>query len=379
MSRRSIRRILAYINNGETPLFQSPRDMLLRRAALLVLTLMTLGSGILAILHQLEPNPLLINLIVPPSNCLIFLFLLLFLFRNPDSLVPVLWAGAMTLLVSMVFVVWYVVLQATFSAEVTLIESFPPISAVPLAFIVTLFVFARPGQVLVIAIASWILISLPVLVYLAIHPVELLTPRGLEMVLTLGPIMGIVSVLMPLFQGIEAKISLLHSERTQLQILSERDPLTQLRNRRTISKIFTNHSEKRKLHLGVIMFDIDHFKKINDEHGHGVGDAVLCEIADRCLSGLRREDIFARWGGEEFLALIHEVEDAALQRIAEELRLLVSSEAIEPVGKVTASFGVTRLFPTDSLESVIQRVDEAMYEAKRGGRNKIVTNWGPSG
>ena len=187
--------------------------------------------------------------------------------------------------------------------------------------------------------------------------------------------MIIVSALIPLHKGIEQKMLSLQKERAQMQLLSERDPLTQLYNRRGIENVFSNFAiatQARQSNIGAILFDIDRFKSINDRYGHNIGDIVLSQVTQRCQERLRQDDLFARWGGEEFLILVQGVEEKVLHRIAEDLRAIISAEPIEPVGIVTASFGVTQFYPTDSMESLLKRADEAMYLAKHQGRDRVV-------
>jgi len=354
---------------------QNPHDYFIRRAALLILTLVVLGTGFITFLHHSESNAQLIDLILPPIVSIVHLILLQHLYRNPDSLVQVLWINITSLLSAIAISAWYFTWQATFSADIKLIETLPPFSCFPLALIVTMFVFTRPKQVLITLVVSWLLIAFPILTYLTLHSDELFTPRGLEMMLTLGPTMTTVLVLILMYRSIEEKMALLESEHAQMQTLSERDPLTQAYNRRRMENALSDLATKNDLIFGLIMFDIDHFKKINDKYGHSIGDTVLRETVQRCKAILRKDDIFARWGGEEFLILIQGAGDKALYRIAEDLRIVISDEPIIPIEKVTASFGVTRFYPSDSVGTLLQRVDEAMYLAKQQGRNRVVTQW----
>jgi diguanylate cyclase (GGDEF)-like protein len=192
------------------------------------------------------------------------------------------------------------------------------------------------------------------------------------MAIALGPVMGMVLLLIPFHRGVEHKITSLQSERSQLQILSERDSLTQLYNRRAAENCLADFVAEANPSNGIVLFDIDRFKSINDRFGHGVGDIVLRQVAQRCAALVRKDDLLARWGGEEFLILIRGADDRNLYAIAEDLRYAIASEPIEPVGTVTASFGVTQIHATDSVDSLLKRADEAMYEAKEAGRNRVV-------
>ena len=128
------------------------------------------------------------------------------------------------------------------------------------------------------AIIAWLVIALPILLYLIVNPQELFTPRGLEMAFTLGPIMAGVAVLVPFHRGVEKTVQSLRRDRARIQLLAELDPLTQIYNRRGFEKILKELIVSRPVPLGIILFDIDHFKRINDQHGHGVGDTVLAGV-----------------------------------------------------------------------------------------------------
>jgi diguanylate cyclase (GGDEF)-like protein len=128
--------------------------------------------------------------------------------------------------------------------------------------------------------------------------------------------------------------------------------------------------------LSLVMFDIDHFKKINDQHGHLTGDYVLREIAKRLLQRIRREELLARYGGEEFAAVLPETGKDGAMEFGEQIRQLVAREPFEFEGDklaVTISVGVSVLDgqPVEPA-SFIREADENLYRAKRGGRNRVV-------
>ena len=208
--------------------------------------------------------------------------------------------------------------------------------------------------------------------YLLLHPTQLQTHRGEDMVIVLGPVMLLVLAYIPFQRGIEQHISALHAEREKLQELAEKDALTGLHNRRAGEAFLRTLMLSSGSQLELTIFDIDHFKAVNDQHGHAVGDLVLREIATRCSARLLNGELVARWGGEEFL-LVHPVNsETPIGHKAEELRLVITAESIGTVGVISASFGVTRLLASDTIASMLQRADEALYEAKRSGRNRVV-------
>lgn len=121
----------------------------------------------------------------------------------------------------------------------------------------------------------------------------------------------------------------------------------------------------------VVVLDLDNFKQINDKFGHQVGDDVLQEFSALIKENIREEDIFARWGGEEFLLLLkHTTLKNAIDK-AEALCKLVDSHAFSHIGHITASLGITWISDKDTLHSVILRADKALYEAKKAGKNRV--------
>ncbi|MFO1225718.1 diguanylate cyclase domain-containing protein [Roseateles sp.] len=165
-----------------------------------------------------------------------------------------------------------------------------------------------------------------------------------------------------------------HALRTQ----SERDPLTNLSNRRHLLAVMARHAE-REFQGALLMLDLDHFKRINDEHGHAAGDAVIIETARRIEQVVRGSDLVVRWGGEEFLIFAPELDPAALQHLAERLLRAIGSRPIATEAgplAVTASLGWASfpLHPTLRLswEQAVNWVDMALYKAKADGRYRAV-------
>jgi two-component system, cell cycle response regulator len=126
--------------------------------------------------------------------------------------------------------------------------------------------------------------------------------------------------------------------------------------------------------LALVFADIDHFKKINDTHGHVAGDAVLAAVARVMTSAIRAEDVLARWGGEEFSVICREIDHAGAQVLGERLRAAVQAHRFEHAGKVipvTISVGAAVERKIDDAHAFIAAADAAMYEAKRTGRNRV--------
>ncbi len=156
------------------------------------------------------------------------------------------------------------------------------------------------------------------------------------------------------------------------------DPLTGLHNRRWLSEripVEQARAARDKTPLSAILFDLDHFKQINDRHGHDTGDHVLMAVADVMRDCLRRYDIAARIGGEEFCLILPRTGEAEAIAIAERLRTKFEALSVEPLarGRVTASFGVYEAMAEESMQQILLHADRALYAAKHGGRNRVAS------
>ncbi|MCL5024870.1 MAG: diguanylate cyclase [Nitrospirae bacterium] len=164
------------------------------------------------------------------------------------------------------------------------------------------------------------------------------------------------------------------------KLLADTDPLTNLFNRRSF-EVILEHEFRQVVRfpfpLSCLMIDIDHFKRVNDMYGHRAGDTVLVQTARIFKSALRRSDAAARWGGEEFLILLPQTENAGAVKVAQKLLKKVSVHRFSglPDESITVSIGVAGLPDPciNSGESLVNAADRAMYEAKRRGRNTVVS------
>lgn len=192
----------------------------------------------------------------------------------------------------------------------------------------------------------------------------------------------IIAIMAPIVVGIMA-LNVLHVQkmRDELEQQAHADPLTGLLNRRAFNEALAREHRRMartKSNGAIILIDLDHFKHINDLHGHCAGDLVLKAVADALKSGLRPSmDYVARWGGEEFIALLTHTDLKGAKTAAD--RLCRTIEELDPsIGKicigVTASFGVTELQSGASFDEIIDQADRCLYEAKKQGRNKVVSS-----
>lgn len=160
------------------------------------------------------------------------------------------------------------------------------------------------------------------------------------------------------------------------------DALTGIGNRAHLEgrlRALIKEFERRPGEAAVLVMDIDHFKQVNDTHGHEVGDRVLRMVAATLRQNLRATDVVGRWGGEEFLAILYEVNsDDDLRRVCEKLRNLVACSRLDVAGEgvsvgvsVTLSLGATLLREEDTPATIVRRADELMYQSKHAGRDRV--------
>lgn len=160
---------------------------------------------------------------------------------------------------------------------------------------------------------------------------------------------------------------------------SYRDPLTKIGNRGAFDETLEREISAFKRHLSnfsLLMIDIDHFKKINDQHGHIVGDAVLKSIANTLKNTIRRSDKVFRYGGEEFVIILSNTHQAGARLIAERLRneLKAVNNYSGKTLKITASLGLSSSDTHEDINNILYQADKALYEAKAQGRDRVVTH-----
>lgn len=178
-------------------------------------------------------------------------------------------------------------------------------------------------------------------------------------------------------QTLEHSLDRMMYQDEQLRRKVDTDALTGLASHAHVLEVLATalkQAHKKSQHLCVIMADLDHFKDVNDSHGHLVGDKVLQDVAARMRSATRDFDTAGRYGGEEFLIVLKNTTLERAQEVAERIRLRVAKEPVHIHGKqvkITISQGISMAAPDDSPESLIRRADDALYTAKAEGRNCV--------
>ena len=354
---------------------QDPNDRYVRVAVLVMLSLALLAGVCATTIHWLGQVRRPMDLIVPPLASLLFGGLIVALLRRPAWVIGIARIALGVSALALIAPAWLYTAQASLSPEVRLIDNLPPVSSLFVVFLVMLMIFLPGRRAFVAAALGWMLIALPVLLYLLSHRPELWTPRGKDLAMAYGPVSIMVVVLLPVQRGLVGKIQRLASERDVMEVMLHRDPLTGAQSRllgeRVLREALAGHAT-----AGVVMLDLDRFKAINDTYGHPVGDSVLRAVADGCKWLLRTNECIARWGGEEFLVIVPNVDTAGLQRVAERLRAAIAAVSVAPVPQVTASLGTTLLQAGDTLDTVLQRADQALYRAKEQGGNRVCSGDG---
>lgn len=175
-------------------------------------------------------------------------------------------------------------------------------------------------------------------------------------------------------KGFADMASQVASNISNLEHVSETDALTNIRNRSAIDKALLNEMYRFERHgapCAILMVDIDHFKGVNDRYGHLIGDKVLIDVAKVLTAAIRMSDILGRWGGEEFIIVCPGTDVESARFVAERIRSRIAEHRFDGPGHVTVSIGVGEFEKGKSVEHAVQNADEALYRAKREGRNRV--------
>lgn len=177
-----------------------------------------------------------------------------------------------------------------------------------------------------------------------------------------------------LWTGILLDITKRVAAEEKIHSLAITDGLTGINNRQEFNRLLDQEIDRATRYgtpMALIMYDLDHFKRVNDRFGHDTGDDVLRKVAELTNRYIRSTDLHGRWGGEEFMVILPQSGLDAAREVAEKLRKAIANHIFDKAGTVTASYGVVELTAKESSKSLTQRVDEALYRAKERGRNRV--------
>ena len=177
-------------------------------------------------------------------------------------------------------------------------------------------------------------------------------------------------------EELEKYLEALEIEKSEYEKSSKEDPLTGCLNRAGFSSILLREQEnlsKNGCPVSFVILDIDHFKDVNDTYGHSVGDEVLVNLTRLIRDKIRNTDALVRWGGEEFVILCSDTPIQNAQFLAEKLRVAIEGAVLIKQQQVTCSFGIAEMIPGEDPKKLFERADKALYSAKEGGRNRVVS------
>lgn len=207
--------------------------------------------------------------------------------------------------------------------------------------------------------------------YMLLHPLKIHKAK-----ITLGHVTTIFEVRISVLKvSDDTRYVVIFNDISTMQRQTMTDPLTQIPNRFHFTMVFDHIiqvAKRGEKPLSIVFFDIDHFKDVNDRYGHLVGDTVLKEIATMVSQRIRRSDIVARWGGEEFVLLLPDTDLDEAVRVADMLKNGLNDKDFDHIGNITCSFGVAVLEANEDAQHFLSRADQLLYEAKNTGRNKVV-------
>ncbi len=241
----------------------------------------------------------------------------------------------------------------------------------------------RVGMVLRLALVAWGVLAAAVALHvgLAAEPADAsLDLAHLAAAFIMFVAVGVLSGRMSRIRArLTAQREQLNEALARIEALANRDALTGLFNRRFADEVLQQAVQRQRRQsnapLCLALVDLDHFKRINDQHGHAVGDAVLCAFAGVGLSTLRGTDTLARWGGEEFLLILQGSDLLAAEQALTRLRGAVTGTELPAAGgalRYTFSAGLTAWRPGDAVQHLLDRADRALYQAKSEGRDRVV-------
>lgn len=304
-----------------------------------------------------------------PVGIVYFSTVLFILWRKPHRLRFVILVMYLALSIRVTALLIYVLLAPASVVDTLLLWA---IGWMPVAYALPFLVFRDRLAFLVSmsTLSLWIILSV---VYVALH---FTNHQSTALFLVIAQIFaaGIVMIMfVALYGRLRGLYMFSRKSALQMETIANTDFLLQIPNRRAL-QIELNKELGRigdmRVPLSIILIDIDHFKEINDKHGHAMGDKILIDMASVILRLVDPSCYFGRWGGEEFLLILPSTNGIEACNTAEEFRSLIHIYCF-PVDHVTASFGVAEYRSGDTMDSILKRADDALYKSKRLGRNRV--------
>lgn len=290
------------------------------------------------------------------------------LYLRPGSLQKVVTTVYITFISYLLSSYYYIVLYQGFASEASSYMLATLALWLPLSYVVG-YVFFSPQAAVRSSLGIYAAICLPQLILVG-------TETSLGSQITFAILVSHPVYIAALWGVARLKLdaSGIHALAKSMSVAATVDQLTGVANRRAILHALesvTRVLASSERPVALMLFDVDHFKSINDRYGHAMGDKVLVTLAQHATSHLRASDLLGRWGGEEFMILALDQTGPQALQMAERLRSDLEQIIYPDVGSVTVSIGVTTLLATDDAERFVSRADVALYRAKGNGRNRV--------
>ncbi|UTV99784.1 GGDEF domain-containing protein [Marinomonas rhizomae] len=326
-------------------------------------------STAFAIFFNIYPTAHIIDSIIPSIDAIVLLTVLIYYHYNPHSdinkvIIFYILFFIITFSPATIYYVWM-----AWNNEWRFVDEYPPVSGLIMA-VIMLGIIMLPKQYKRYIVLMWASISLPIITYLLSHPDELQTPRGYELIGTFGPASLLLYVVFPYQKSINRHMNKVTGDLRRYELEAGRDYLTDIYNRRGLSLWLGQL--KHDDNIGVLLIDVDHFKQINDRHGHSIGDRILVELASRLRTIYFEKHTIARWGGEEFAVILVNPKTNTLPFIGSMFQHTLSALPYKAVGKVTISVGISTIAHHEDFCKLIEQADKALYSAKNNGRDQSV-------
>lgn len=340
------------------------------RATYIALSFYSVFSVLIGLFSIITQTGHLIDYVIPTSSGIAIAGFLIYFHQDPDRRQPNV-LKAMVVLNAYAFVTpaWYFTVGSAWHDWV-FVDEFPPISGIMLIATSALMVKA-PLYWLRYVIITWALICAPILVCLLTHPTELNTPRGKEMLVFFGFGGALLLIILAYQRKLIARFSQVQDNLQRSRRQAEYDELTDICNRRGLIYWLSRYDCKKPDISGLII-DIDHFKYINDTHGHETGDAVLKQVSKILGDHIPEQSCLARWGGDEFVILLKDMSGSDVQQVADDCLNSIREVNFPTVGHLTCSIGVAPNLESSDIDIIIRKADACLYVAKRQGRNQVV-------
>ncbi len=337
-------------------------DFAPRRGVMIMLHLCaTAGFACATVYHYARPEEPAIHLILPPLVGMYFCVTALIMYFNSSLLRPVARTSLIVLISSLVAGVYIPLVQAVFFDGPPLIEGMPPVTGMLALTALSVFLFLPPDKATRLNFRLFVPLAMPPAIYLLTNIDQLITPRGIDLFLAFGPLILATT-------GIATFIADLWAQLIKYRTEARYDGLTGLYQRRAGRELVDQAMGTET--LGALFVDLDNLKPINDLHGHEAGDHALRTLANVLKTIARPGDMAIRWGGDEFLLVMKNADQALLQDTIGSIELALGDKS-ENETPLSASVGGTLARPGDDVDTLIDRADSAMYQAKRRARNEL--------